>query len=372
MLLAACMITAVSSAPAESGGDLSLLAINVGKADCLLLRYGGLNYLIDTGTAASWGAVSAALRANGITRLDGVILTHTDKDHAGGLDALAASAVEVGTWYASAEYCEVTEKKHPAVLAAARRGQSVVWLREGDRLPFGDGRLTVIGPIAHFFDSENNNSAVLLAEAAGGRMLLCGDMEQPAENMLLSARLVPECDVLKVGHHGEGDATGEAFARAVMPKVAVISTDSVAEPDTPSRRVMKLLRGLGAQIALTEETKGGVLVTISGGQTRCEAAAWDMPAAVAGVRIAAKDNGADTVTLRNGGAAPADLSGWFLFSERGGETYVFAEGTVLAPGGELTVGPGGLAWDEKNVWHDKKDDTAVLYDAWGREMDRAE
>ena len=372
MLLVACMITAVSSAPAESGSDLSLLAINVGKADCLLLRYGGLNYLIDTGTAASWGAVSAALRANGVTRLDGVILTHTDKDHAGGLDALAASAVEVGTWYASAEYCEVTEKKHPAVLAAARRGQSVVWLREGDRLPFGDGRLTVIGPIAHFFDSENNNSAVLLAEAAGGRMLLCGDMEQPAENMLLSVRLVPECDVLKVGHHGEGDATGEAFARAVMPKVAVISTDSVAEPDTPSRRVMKLLRGLGAQIALTEETEGGVLVTISGGQTRCEAAAWDMPAAVAGVRIAAKDNGADTVTLRNGGAEPADLSGWFLFSERGGETYVFAEGTVLAPGGELTVGPGGLAWDEKNVWHDKKDDTAVLYDAWGREMDRAE
>jgi glyoxylase-like metal-dependent hydrolase (beta-lactamase superfamily II) len=77
-----------------------------------------VTYLIDTGTVESWGAVSAALRALDVRRVDGVILTHCDKDHAGGIQALASSSIEVGQWIASKYYCEVTEDEHPAVLAA--------------------------------------------------------------------------------------------------------------------------------------------------------------------------------------------------------------------------------------------------------------
>lgn len=378
LLLSVCLLTPILPGSAEGGDDaLSLLTLNVGKADCLLLRHGGLTYMVDTGTAESWGAVSAALRANGITRLDGVILTHTDKDHAGGLPALAASGVEVGAWYSSAYYCEVTEKKHPAILAAAQRGQSVRWLKAGDSLPFGDGTLRVIGPTVLFEDKENNNSVVLLAEAAGGRMLLCGDMEEPEEKLLLAAGAVPNCDVLKVGHHGEGDATCRKFALAVMPEAAVISTDSVAEPDTPDPKVLSVLRGVGAEIWLTEETKGGVLAEIRGGRLTCRKAEWTLPDPVGGVAISAKDNSADTVTLRNGGSAAADLSGWYIISQRGGEIFVLPEGTVLAAGASLTVGTetagyGDLIWPDTNVWHNNKDDAAILYDACGREMDRAD
>lgn len=377
LLLAVCLLPGLGLA--ETTPDtLSLLAVNVGKADCLLLRYGGLTYMIDTGARESWGAVSAALRVNGITRLDGVILTHTDKDHAGGLPALASSSVEIGAWYSSAYFCEVTEEKHPAVLAAAQRGETVRWLSAGDNLPFGDGTLSVLGPTAYFGDKENNNSVVLLAEAAGGRMLLCGDMEEPAEALLLQAGAVPDCDVLKVGHHGEGDATSSAFALAVTPEVAVISTDSVAEPDTPSNRVMKLLRRVGAAVYLTETSGGGVLAEIRDGRVSASAVSWDLPEAAAGIAIAAKDPQADTVTIRNNGGETVDLSGWYLYSERGGETYVFADGTTLAAGASVTVatqttGVGGdLVWPDKNVWHNSKTDAAQLCDAYGRLMDRAE
>ena len=125
LLLALCLAAPGACAADGAPAAMTLLAVNVGKADCLILRYGDLTYMIDTGTRESWGAVSAALRTGGITRLDGVILTHTDKDHAGGLPALAASWVEVDAWYASAFFCEVTEEDHPAVLAAAQRGQRV-------------------------------------------------------------------------------------------------------------------------------------------------------------------------------------------------------------------------------------------------------
>ncbi len=377
-LLMAALMLPLTPALAEAG-EMTLLAVNVGKADCLLLRYGSVAYLIDTGSWESWGAVSAALKANGVTRLDGVVLTHTDKDHAGGVMALAASSVEVDAWYASAYYCEVTEKKHPAVLAAALRGEKVTWIKAGDSLPFGDGTLAVIGPTQFFSDKENNNSAVLYAAAAGATMLLTGDMEEPAELALIRSGVNLKADVLKVGHHAEGDATCSAFAQAVSPKVAVISTDSEAEPDTPSGRVLKVLKAVGATVALTENAKGGVLVTAANGSAKAELTAWaDPPAAVSGVAITAKDNEADTVTLTNRGSAAVDLTDWFLCSQRGGEIFVFPAGSVLQPGQSATVGSqskgssGDWTWPDKNVWHDSKDDAAVLYDAYGREMSRAE
>ena len=132
---------------ARSEGETALVSINVGKADCHLLYVGESLYMIDTGAAESWGMVSRALTILGIKHLDGVILTHTDKDHAGGIQALASSSVAVDAWYSSRYYTDVKESKHPAVLAAAMRGEEVVWLQAGDTLPVADGTLRVLGPV---------------------------------------------------------------------------------------------------------------------------------------------------------------------------------------------------------------------------------
>ena len=367
-------------APAEESGVLTLLSINVRKADCHLLSWEDQLWMIDTGSAESWGAVSAALHALGVTRLDGVVLTHTDKDHAGGIMALASSSVEVGGWYASAFYCEVKKlEKHPAVMAAALRGETVTWLKAGDSLPFGSGSLSVLSPLSLDEEKENNNSVVLLAEAAGGSILLAGDMEQPAEAALLRSRTLTPVTVLKVGHHAEGDATSEAFARAVKPQVAVISTNSEDAPDTPSKRVLKLLNQLGAQIALTESAVGGVLTQVKDGKAAVSLTAWEYPAAAGtDVQLRSLDLAAETLVLENTGASPADLSGWFVRSERGGEIFVFPDGASIGPGAVITLTtldtavPGDYTWQEKNVWHNSKDDPALLCDAWGRAVSRLE
>ena len=91
----------------ESNTEMSLYAINVGKADALLLRSGSTAYLIDTGTEESYPALENALREEGITHLDGVILTHTHKDHAGGLEQLLDSGIEIDRVYASGYYNRV-------------------------------------------------------------------------------------------------------------------------------------------------------------------------------------------------------------------------------------------------------------------------
>jgi hypothetical protein len=152
------LTTACAAADTADNAGTTLLAINVGKADCLLVRSGVHAYLIDTGTEDAWGAISCALKLMGVAPLDGVIITNTDKDHGGGAVNVASAPIQVDAWYAPALYTGVKEAKHPAVKAAALRGQAVTWLRAGDTLPLGDGAMTVLGPVR--LDAEKDGQVV--------------------------------------------------------------------------------------------------------------------------------------------------------------------------------------------------------------------
>ena len=255
----------------NSDREMSLLAVNVRKADALLLRSGNSAYLIDTGTKKSADTLLDVLRREVVTRLTGVILTHTHSDHAGGLKALLSSEITVENIYAAKHYVLKKEDgKHPVDKAIKNTDRDVIWLSAGDTLPLDGGKLTVIGPIEKNEELENNNSLVLLAEGGGGSMLLTGDMEFPEENSLLAAGVIPKADVLKIGNHGEGDATSSALVTAVNPALAVISTNSDDEPDTPDPRVLMTLKSANVPVLVTENSQEGILVTLRNGELLTE------------------------------------------------------------------------------------------------------
>ena len=255
----------------ETSPDLSLLVINVRKADALLLRSGDTAYLIDTGTKKGADDLLDVLHREGVTRLTGVILTHTHADHTGGLKALLSSDITVENLYAAKYYVLKKEDgKHPVDKALKNTDREVIWLAAGDTLPLDGGKLSVIGPLEKDEELENNNSLVLLAEGGGGSMLLTGDMEFPEESSLLNAGAIPRADVLKIGNHGEGDATSSALVSAVSHKLAVISTNSEDEPDTPDPRVLMTLNTQQVPVLVTQDTKDGILVTLRNGELLTE------------------------------------------------------------------------------------------------------
>lgn len=358
------------------GAAAVLFAVNVGKGDALLLRVGGWTGLIDAGKACARGRVLSAMARLGVAALDAVFLTHTDADHAGGLDWLARSDVPVGAWYASAMFSGAKREKHPAVKAAARRGAEVRWLKRGDEVPLGDtgAVLKVLAP-ASLHEDEDDNSLVMLLACADGRMLLTGDLELPGEAALLAFGDDLACDVLKVSNHGDADATTEAFARAAGARIAVISTDAAEKPGTPDAGVVRRLEAAGAEVWVTQDAGLGVRIALAGGEASAEAVDFGAPAA-AGLRIEAVDADDDRVALRNDSGADVDLGGFYLYSERGGELFAFPAGTAIAAGGGLVVGTrstGGdydVLWDDAKVVHGKKADAVCLYDAFGRLVDR--
>lgn len=307
-----------------------------------------------------------------IHRLDGVILTHTDNDHAGGAAALAQSSIAVDAWYAP-DFHVCKTKKHPLVLASALRNETVTWLRAGDTLPLDGGTLTVLAPVV-ISVTENCNSLVLLAESPDGSILLTGDMEHEEEATIMD-QLTP-VTVLKVANHGESDATSWDLVDRTRPQLAIISTDSAEEPDTPSGRVLSNLKKANVPMLCTQNSVDGILVTLSDGIATAEMLDLHLPEPRHDVVIADKSVAQDTVTLTNWGTDPAALGGWYLVSDRGNEVFLFPDGTELAPGGSLTISSlasedaGDFIWPEKRVWHQSKDDTAMLYNAQGKLVDQ--
>ncbi len=259
------------AAAAGAGEEMSLYVLNVGKADSMILRSGENIYLIDTGRGSTMDVTESALKEEGITHLDAVIITHMDSDHVGGLKKLLKSDVTLDHIYVPAYFLqEEKDKENPAIKAAEKQGRETEILEAGQTLPLGEGKITVLGPISPATDKEDNNSLVLLAEAAGGSILLGGDMEFPEEASLLRAGVIPRADVLKVPNHGDGDATSEEFLRAVQPKIAVISTSTEEKETTPDPRIMELLEQMNVETYQTQDSRTGVLVTLRDGEAAVE------------------------------------------------------------------------------------------------------
>ena len=378
MLLTAMLLGGCGAGPGHGSaeaGEVGLFAVNVGKGDALILKVGDWTGLIDVGKARAMGRVKAALKSMGIAKLDAVFLTHTDDDHAGGLEWLAAWDMPVDSWYASAMYTGIKARKHPMVLAASLRDQAVQWLQRGDTQTLGDSGATlrVLAPTSRFED-EDDNSLVMMLESDQGRILLTGDMELPEEAELMSFGDDLSCAVLKVANHADDDTTGEAFARVTAAQVAVVSTDSREKPGTPDPEVVGRLEAVGSRVVVTQDAGLGLRVTLKGGVAEAQAVDIDAEP-VSGVYVADVDADDDRVTLGNSGSEAVDLGGYYLYSDKGDELFAFPEGTAIAPGGKIIIGTNStdgsfdLLWDDKKVINKKKSDVIFLYDDYGRIVD---
>ena len=252
--------------------QVELFAVNVGKGDALVVRAGDYTCLIDTGKEKAQEQLEVALKALGVEALDAVFITHTDKDHTGGLKWLRESDIEIRAIYASRYYPNTTEKKHPAVKAAKKLDLTVNWLGAGDSVPLGDSGAVfrVLAPEMEIPDDEDDNSLVMMLESPDGRILLTGDMEHVEEAALLTSGADLRCDVLKVANHGDSDATSAALIAACAPSVALISTDSAEKPGTPDAGIVRNLQGIGCAVCVTQDASLGIRVTLDGGRVAVE------------------------------------------------------------------------------------------------------
>ena len=230
--------------PVREGFSACLL--NTGKSDCAILYMDGLVILSDTADTDDYKNIASRLKADGISRIDYIILSHYDKDNIGSAAQLIRN-FEVGTVLRPA-HAEESAEYYALLKAEEAMDTDVVLLKEDYCIRTENGFITVDPPDEDYGD-DNNNSALTVVSYHGHNLLFLGDARKKRmEEFLFSA---PEtCDFIKLPHHGDGNKALYSLLRSCTPKwaAATVSETEVLEPE-----LEELLTKLGVGLYRTDD-----------------------------------------------------------------------------------------------------------------------
>jgi competence protein ComEC len=236
-----------------------LVACDVGQGDALVLPTGpGAAVLVDAGPEV--GPVDRCLDRLGIEDLPLVVLSHLDADHVGGL-AGALAGRRVGAVATGA--LSPTDHRSDDLDAVLRRAGGVerVLLTPSERMRMADVGIEILAPEADRATvavEPNDLSLVLRVTVRGLRVLLTGDLGAGEEARLVRAGLDLRADVLKVPHHGSGDADPD-FLAATGARVAIITVGADNAYGHPAPRLLTWLARAGMRVHRTDR-EGDVAV----------------------------------------------------------------------------------------------------------------
>jgi competence protein ComEC len=265
-LSAGCWTLSLGPATAAPppAGALVLSFIDVGQGDATLVQTGGESYLVDAKRPEEVPEVVDFLRSRGVDELAGVVSTHPDANHIGGMpDVLDAVPVEE-VYVSGGTTVEV------AFLSGVEEtGAETVEVDSGDEMIWGASEVTVLSPPASGFSDGNENSVVTLIEHGSipeaARVLLTGDAEAEVEEYISQSSEAGPLAVLKVGHHGSDTSTTPLLLSRFRPHVAVISAGVDNDYGHPTPQTLRRLRTAGAEIFRTD-LHGDVIVTLHDGE----------------------------------------------------------------------------------------------------------
>ncbi len=260
----------------EASSTLRLTFLDVGEGDSIVIRLpdgrvwvvdaGGMRQApgeVDNAGAFDVGeaVVSRYLWWEWIDRLERLVISHPDVDHAGGAQALLKNfptgGLDYGETSADALLSRILSfawwKQIPTRLVRAGKVESAA----------GVTVRTLNPPAGRAGRTTNENSVVLRLALGGFSALLTGDLEKAGEVELLGASTDLQSVLLKVAHHGSRAATLDPFLERVRPRWAVISVGRNNPFGHPSREVLLRLLRHGTrplvtldQGAVTFETDG--------------------------------------------------------------------------------------------------------------------
>jgi competence protein ComEC len=219
-------------APRPWGPALRIDMIDVGDGSCYLLRSNGGTVVFDAGSAhrpdVGRRIIVPALRSLGTRRVDAVIVSHGNLDHCSGalevVDAFRVGQVLVTPQLVEEARAEPASPAATLLAGLRRRGVPYRAVAAGDEARLGRSAWRWLHPEAALTAPSNQTSMVITVEAAGRRVLLCGDLEGEAAAAVHAAHSDLRADVVELPHHGADDAAARALVRSLQPAIVMQST----------------------------------------------------------------------------------------------------------------------------------------------------
>ncbi len=229
---------------AVAPGHLRVTLLDVGQGLSVVLRTHRHTLVYDLGPrlSAQFDATAAVvvpyLRHQGVRRVDALVLSNGDADHAGVpqhlLDAVAVTAAYSG------------EPARIDALATRHCREGQAWEWDGVAFRF----LNPADPALR----GNDASCVLDVRAGEGGLLLTGDIGAAVERRLVSRFGTGlHATVVQVPHHGSKSSSDPRFVSAVRPALALLSTGFRNRFGFPRAEVVARWRDAGSTLLDTRE-----------------------------------------------------------------------------------------------------------------------
>lgn len=212
-----------------------LTFVDVGQGDCIHVKTGsGSNYLIDGGGSMTYPVGEKILRPyllkNGVTHVDGVVVTHLHSDHYRGIVELCCMGMVDNLYVYESNFLKHEEIEKETGL----KEEQIHYVYGGMTLNLDkNASISVLSPdrkdageyerMLSYEEDENESSLMLMVTIDGVKTIVTGDADAEYESQLvgkLGASL--DSDILKVAHHGSRYSSSQEFLNAASPEIAVI------------------------------------------------------------------------------------------------------------------------------------------------------
>jgi competence protein ComEC len=228
-----------------------MVSCDVGQGDATVIRV-GRNEAVVVDVGGDPKAIDRCLSDLHIKRIPVLLLTHFHADHVGGLEGAIGNR-KVGQIRVSplSDPPNTTDFVH-GVLSNLNLESSVMTYPE--RFVVNGVSVTCIWPSELILGegSDANNASVAIAVQVNGvSILLTGDIEPPAQEMIARELPVIDFDVIKVAHHGSSYQSSD-FADWANAEIATISVGEDNDYGHPAPETISLYELTGSRVFRTD------------------------------------------------------------------------------------------------------------------------
>ncbi len=223
-------------------GEMQVTVLDVGQGLSVIIKTATHIMVYDTGRKynedndAGSQIVMPYLRSQGVKHVNAMVISHDDSDHSGGAESLLAQMPIA--WVASSYAMPIDEnalaKQSVPKQSRCSAGQHWVW---------DDVKFEVLYPQKESYQDadikDNNRSCVIKVNSRFGSLLLTGDIESQAEQILLENQAEElKSDVMIAPHHGSKTSSTNAFIQATNAKQIIFTVGYLNRFKHPKPEIM--------------------------------------------------------------------------------------------------------------------------------------
>lgn len=249
----------------QEGSKAWLTVLDVGQGQAIVIET--QNHVVVYDAGAKWGnkidaaqvALLPYLKSQGWQKIDLLVISHSDMDHAGGTESVVKSLTVKQaisgqpdklnqqlqrSWTSDANVKVKSHEIKPFTACYA-----------GQKWQFDGVTFEMLSPFKNKFkktlSSDNDRSCVLKVSNQSAAFLLTGDLSNKGEKVLLKAYANQpqklQADLLVAGHHGSKSSSSEPWLKAVNPSKVVFSSGYRNRYKFPNKEVISRIEAINAK-----------------------------------------------------------------------------------------------------------------------------